>query len=359
MRLPRAFHLRLTAKTPYPMLLVATLGIWLLVAALGIWPVQEAVGVTLSASLPEASVVSSEGRDVAFDTGASASLTPLSGKAINRSMPTDCAEEDNINVPMYASGIKRFQVTATHPQYETDTESCSADFSGCGPGLSVRQAEATDPCFSNPDHKIFDDHVGNALWVCPESNWWRPFNMQVVAGENSRSGHRLVWIRKITDEDSWPQFLVLYEDGNLRLKPHPPQGRMDTCFGSSVVAGPAPVASRPFVDIEQVTVIPSRLTLNLRYRSGESANLKLFVDRTKAIVKVTVQYNSQKKPFATFRSMWVEDGNSDVDHIAVPKGDYSILDGWSRLPGSEWLFHRTVPSQHNTYSPDLKIRILE
>jgi hypothetical protein len=72
---------------------------------------------------------------------------------------------------------------------------------------------------------------------------------------------------------------------------------------------------------------------------------------------VQVGYTAEK-PFATFRSMWVEDGNSDVDQIQAPAGDFPILTGWSHLRGPWWFFHRLVPSTHNQSAPDIRVEIL-
>ena len=51
--------------------------------------------------------------------------------AINRSYATTCAEEDNINVPMYADAVPNFELRATHPAYNLLPDNCAADFSGC------------------------------------------------------------------------------------------------------------------------------------------------------------------------------------------------------------------------------------
>ena len=52
--------------------------------------------------------------------------------AENRSSPTTCAEEDNVNVPWYAGPPSLFWVVATHPTYEAGVDSRAVDFSGVG-----------------------------------------------------------------------------------------------------------------------------------------------------------------------------------------------------------------------------------
>jgi hypothetical protein len=273
----------------------------------------------------------------------------LSNWARNDSYSTTCAEDDNVNVPIFARQVNRFQVRATHPTYNVGVDNCNPNFSGC-PSAAVR---ATDTCT-----KLFDDGI-NVAEGCTVTGWWRPYTMDIVVGSITGSYHYLQLYRKIQDENSWPQFLVLYEDGNMRLKPHPPVGRSDVCFGSSVIVGPATPSSRPYIDIQEVGVNPSALALDLTYRSGGTARISLSVDRSQAIALVDVNYpKSTSVPFATFRSMYVSDGNADVDHAQSPVGGFAIMTGWTTLEGPWWFLHRTVRSTHNTSAPDIRMEVL-
>jgi len=270
--------------------------------------------------------------------------------ALSNSSFTTCAEEDNVNVPHFAPGIIRFQVTATHPRYDVGTDNCLPDFSGC-PRISI---EAADLCAN-----LYDDGT-NVVQGCVTTQWWRPYTMNIVVGTTSGSYHSLRLYRKIQGENSWPQVLVLYQDGNMRLKPHPPLGRPGTCFGSSVIIGPAIPSMRPYVDIQEVRVDPSALTLDITFRDKGTAHISLSVSRDEANAWVNVGYaTSITIPFATFRSMYVSDGNADVDHIQCPAGDLPILTGWTTLEGPWWFFHRTIRSIHNTSAPDIRIEVLD
>ena len=270
--------------------------------------------------------------------------------AENRSYSTTCAEEDNVNVPIFSfpGQMSRFRVVATHPTYEVGMDNCAPDFSGCGSGAGIAAPQTTNTC-----QKLWDDGT-NVIEVCTEPSWWRPYSMSVVVDSQTASGHRLVLYRKIEGEASWPQFLVLYEDGNMRLKPHPPVGRSDVCFGSSVIIGPAAPAMRPYVDIQEVRIDPATPCLDIICRDGGTARLCLSVNRSQAVAEVEVGYNTGN-PFATFRSMRVSDGNADVDHIENQDGDFPILDDWTCLRGPWWFFHRKARSTHNTSAPDIRI----
>ena len=278
-------------------------------------------------------------------------LKELASWAENNSYSTTCAEEDNINVPIFARRLDRFGVVATHPTYDVGVDNCEADFSGC----TTMAFETADICTP-----LFDDGT-NIVHGCTVTGWWRPYSMNiVVVGGSSGSYHYLTLYRKIQGEDLWPQFLVLYEDGNMRLKPHPPAGRLDSCYGSSVIVGPATPSSRPYVDIQEVQVNLPELSLDLAYRDGGTAHIDLAVDRSQAVALVEVDHLiGTEVPFATFRSMHVSDGNADVDHIQASAGDFPVLAGWTALEGPWWFFYRAVRSTHNTSAPDIRIEILE
>lgn len=282
-----------------------------------------------------------------FPSGEAASASLA--KAVNRSYPTTCAEEDNINVPLRGRQISRYEIVATHPRYEIGQDSCSEDFSGCGQAAPRPQADFCS--------KMFDDGT-NIVETCVVPDWWRPDTMEVIVDGRLQRGHYLRMYRKLSDADSWPQFLVLYQDGNLRLKPQPPQSLPDTCFGSSIVLGPAKSARRPFVDVLQVNIDIGTLSMDVVYQEGGSAHVDLGVDRTAARAAVQVNY-WLKFPFATFRSMFVGDGNSDVDHITTPTTNLPILGDWKRLPASSWLFSRQIRSRHNTSAPDIAVTATE
>jgi len=273
------------------------------------------------------------------------------GWAENRSYSTTCKEEDNINVSLFGSRVDRFRIVATHPTYEVGVDNCDPNFSGC-PTPTPGPTPPPDVC-----SVIHDDGI-NVVRVCTMSEWWRPYSMTVVVPDRTAGAHYLELYRKIQGANEWPGFMVLYEDGNMRLIPHPPMGRSKVCYGSSVIIGPAVPAVRPYVDIQEVRVTPTPLSLDIAYRNGGTSHLDISVDRNQAVVEVQVNYDLTN-PFVTFRSMWVKDGNADVDHIQNQDGDFPILGDWTCLRGPWWFFHRTVRSDHNTSAPDIRIEVLD
>lgn len=270
--------------------------------------------------------------------------------AENRSTSTTCAEEDNIDVPLFAPHYDRYKVIATHPTYDIGADNCEADFSGC----ITSEGFTADTCT-----EIHNDGT-NIIQECVVAGWWRPYTMDIIVEESIGSYYYLTLSRKIDGENSWPQSLVLYQDGYMRLKPHPPEGRKDTCFGSSVIVGPAAPSSRPFTDIDEVKVNIPDLSLDLTYREGGTAHIDLSVDRSQAVAMVSFDYSTSKTiPFATFRSMYITDGNADVDHVLTPLREFPILNGWATLKGPWWFFYRAIKSVHNTSAPDIRLEVLD
>ncbi len=279
-------------------------------------------------------------------------------RAVNVSTVTKCAEEDNVNVPLQGA-VQAFTIEATHPGYTVGEDNCNPNFANC--------SGDTGPAypFTPGVFKLFDDGV-TVLEAVREATWWRPRGMTAWAdsGARVRNIHYVRLYRRIDGSNEWPQVAVLYADGNLRLIPQPPLGRSSVCFGSSVIVGPAAVADRPLAEILRVRYVSASQSLRLTYREGGEATLRLdAVDRLRTRVRVAVRYPTDARPFATFRSMFVSDGNADVDRVqwtdrdGLPHNDRILKFTGGR--SSAWRFLRKVRSQHNTSAPDLRIALVK
>ena len=279
--------------------------------------------------------------------------------ATNLTTPTMCAEEDNVNVPLrLAAGVRKFSfsIEAHHPGYEIGQDSRDADFSNCPP-----PPPAAVPGAPQETVTIYDDHVSTAIIGVRDPNFHRP-GMLVSAGGAPVGGiHFIRLIRRIAGADSWPEVLVLYSDGNLRLKPQAPASGGDPAFGgdpvfgSSVVVGPAGQSERPVADIRSVRFTPADQTLHVRYAArGSKAALRLVrVDRFVTRVRVIARYPAGPAvPFATLRSMFVSDGTDDVDSVAWADEGGAVrqqnLGTFRTATGSAFAFLRALRSRHNT-----------
>ena len=271
----------------------------------------------------------------------------------NDSVPTLCAEEDNVNMPFYGMP-SRFVIEATHPEYVVTGYGCDPNFTNCPP------PSGDDYEFTPAQLKLYDNGIW-VVWAYRQSRFWRPRGMiaSKVGGSSLNDAHYIAVSKKVAGENSWPQFLVLYCDGNLRLIPHPPAGHASVCFGASVIVGPAEPSERPIAEISSVSYEPSGNTLTVTYYAGGSAELNMSVDRTMASVTVDVNYPTDELAFTTFRSMFVEQGNCDTAKVAfwddgTPVSDCNVLDA-NTSPGDDFFFYRERASVHNMSAPDIRI----
>ncbi|HEV8378678.1 MAG TPA: hypothetical protein VGP99_07495 [Tepidisphaeraceae bacterium] len=273
----------------------------------------------------------------------------------NGSTPTLCAEEDNVNIPMAIAKGRRhvsFTIDATHPSYDIGEDHRDADFTNCPPGGPSNGPQETIP--------LFDDHAATAVFGVRDPNFHQP-PMTVRVGKTVASGiHFIRIIRRIANTDSWPEVLVLYSDGNLRLKPQAPESGNDPVFGSSVIVGPAARVDRPVANIKSVTYVPATDSLKVSYRHGGRATLRIArIDRSVARIVVNGFYDARPNlPFATFRSMFVEDGNTDVDqirwHDSAGTHDEPIM-AFKSASASSFFFGREIWSKHNSSAPDILV----
>jgi VCBS repeat-containing protein len=193
--------------------------------------------------------------------------------------------------------------------------------------------------------------------------WWRATNamaINVVGGKSTNGAHYLRIHKKIDGATSWPEVFVLYEDGNARFIPHVQSGVGSVPYASSFLLGPSVDGTRPSAPISSVTIDPRDLSLDITYKNGGTAHVELWVDRTKQVVDVSgITYNTTTQSFARLRSMWVTDGNADIDRVEGPAGAFPISRHWTGLVGNWWQFYRDVPSYHNTHAPDYRVEVMD
>ena len=281
-------------------------------------------------------------------------------RAVNASYSTTCAEYDNVTYAFYGPAAS-FTVTATHPIYPVTDYTSGADFSGCGPSTPDPVYPASLPRLG--PEKILDNGI-NYMLITRGDSFWRPQGMTVrVNGTNGGNDiHFLEIGEKIPDANEWPVVFVLYSDGNVRLVPFHTKSGSDPKFGTSVIIGPANEDARPYCDIDTVNYITATKTLNVTYRQGGSASIKIEkITRSSATLKVTVNYPASA-PFCTVRSMYVTENNCDCARIKWKTSDGATRDSGvmaltEDAAGKEWFFYRATPSIHNQSAPDIRIKV--
>ncbi len=292
----------------------------------------------------------------ASSMGAQCPLPPTTARAANETIITQCAEEDNCAVWFGSpvSGFKSFVVEATHPTYEVETSNCEPNFANCPP-------PETGYPFTPGVFKLFDNGI-TVVEAVRESLWWRPNGMTLAAenGAPVSDIHYVRLYRKIAGANEWPQVLVLYMDGNLRLIPQPPVGFASVCFGSSVLIGPALPDVRPIAEIALARYYSGSDAVQIVYKSRALAVLNMLeVNRDRTRVRVSLYCPTNTLPFAVFRSMYVSDGNADVDHVRWKDTTSNFHEETIKEFGGgqarEWLFHRLTYSNHNNSAPDIRL----
>ncbi|XP_060076093.1 uncharacterized protein LOC132555747 [Ylistrum balloti] len=159
------------------------------------------------------------------------------------------------------------------------------------------------------------------------------------------------------------QIIVLYRDGNFRILPLAPPGVDWIPFGSSLLIGETdPDYERPFASISEVEIDIRKNILNLTYANGNTVTIELHIAFAETSLTVTnINFKNKRLfPFMIYNSMWVSDGNADVDRVRVNGNEARrIMADWRYLYGTSVAFYRQCLSRHNTMSPDIRVELLE
>lgn len=195
--------------------------------------------------------------------------------------------------------------------------------------------------------------------------WWLAPDRMTIHLTNGQTFEGVAYLqvyRPIPWNDGYSQVFVLYQDGNARLIPVTPDGLDWIPFGTSVILGQTYSDSiRPYTSITQLTIDPERWTMRLLYKDGGSLLLKIksSYSETQAYVSdIFFTRDTYTLPFATVRSMYVAEGNTDVDSVKVDNDKtYHVMDQWGYIQGRSFAFYRSCISKHLTLSPDIQIDV--
>ena len=169
---------------------------------------------------------------------------------------------------------------------------------------------------------------------------------------------------KVPWTGGYSQVFVLFQDGRIRIQAITPHGLDYIPFGASVNIGQPlnTTSKRPYSAIKTINIDPKLLQMIIMYENGNSATfvLKTTFTETKLVVtRGRFLLNRSQFPIMTFQSMWMNDGNSDTDHVTINGGKARhIMSDWNELPGKSAAFFRKCISRHNTQAPDIRIQFL-
>ena len=186
---------------------------------------------------------------------------PELGSIQNDSGTILCAEEVNINIPLFYPNLTAYRIIVTHPTHlpanikDTEKNRNNSRF-GNGSGIETVQ-------------KIYDDGIVviEAVKVNP---WWRSGEGMNVSVNGGSSASNVTYFRiyKLIAETHWdyPQVFVLYEDGDSRIIPQPPLGLNNVTFGPNVSLGDTGRLECSFADIDRVEIDPHKSSYGYNIR---------------------------------------------------------------------------------------------
>src|SRR5262249_20751061 len=281
----------------------------------------------------------------------------LAVDVVNASVPTLCAEKDNVTLNFVSPTVRRFTVEAVHPAYigSISNDRAAPDFAHCdfaAAALAPAPARRVT-IFETEDWQL----VGHKL-----PNFWRTSAVTVRVGDRVETGIHLLqlWTRY---EERAEEVLVLYPpDGYWRARPLPPAHMRWSAYGSSFLLGPIETEGRPIVDIREVIFDPETRTFRLSFARGGTGTLHLrTLDQERIVLDAALDPVGADRPFAALRSMFVSETNADVAQVGWRiKGS----EAWQRAPmldfkrasAVELWAGRSVPSRHNVSAPDMSFR---
>jgi hypothetical protein len=289
---------------------------------------------------------------------AARAATPLAVEVVNASVPTLCAETDNVYLQFLSAEVRRFKIVAEHPAYAGTivADRSAPDFHHCD--------MSGDPVFKAEPRRVTLYETGDLQLVgYAFSSFWRPNTVPVRVGQRVENGLHLLQLftkyRQRTEE-----VLVVYPaDGYWRARPLPPPHLGYSAYGSSFLLGPVEPTARPFVDIREIAFNPATLTFRLALARGGTATLRVeAVDEEHIEIAATLDPAvAPPLPFVALRSMFVTETNNDTAEAtwlapgARAFATAPVMD-FRRASVTEFRAGRRLPSRHNTSAPDMVLR---
>jgi hypothetical protein len=281
---------------------------------------------------------------------------PASVRIANESVPTLCAEEDNVDLRLHSAAVRRFRLEAVHPAViGTIVQDITApDFTDC------TITDKADFRFTPRTVVMHEDARLKVVGITFDK-FWRPEQVPVTVGSRTESGFHLFQLF-VKDGTAKPyEFLVMYPvDGYWRLKPRPPAHLSDIVYGTSALIGPIEVMQRPVVNLSAIRFDPATMTFDLTFRAGGTATVKVAeIDRNRVALDVVLAQAVTGGPFAGLRSMYVTETNADGARVEWRAAG---ANRWQEAPvmdfrggeGIEMKLTRAAPSRHNTSAPDYR-----
>jgi len=311
-----------------------------------LWPIVAAAGAAALLALASSGFAPRLG---------AAAAEPIAVDVVNASVPTLCAETDNIYLKLTSANVRAFTVEASHPAYAGTivADNSAPDFHNCD--------MSSDPVFPAEPRRVTIYETNEMQLVGHTfTSFWRPNAVPVRVGARVETGLHLLQLY-VKYKERTEEVLVLYPaDGYWRARPLPPVNLSYSAYGSSFLIGPVETGGRPFVEITDIAFDPATRTFRLAFARGGAASLTLdAVDQER--ITLAVRFDAPvgaAQPFAALRSMFVTETNADVARLAwhapgAPAYATAPVMAFHRADALELWAGRRLPSRHNTSAPDM------
>ena len=290
---------------------------------------------------------------------AGAQAEPVAVRVENKSKPTLCAEDDNVDLRFYGA-VKQFRIAAKPPSVMglIVRDQSAPDFTDC----QIKDAPP-DPVSVIDKIVLYEDAETQLIGFRKTGGFWRKAEVDVSVGEAHLTHLELLqW--HVKHNGQFYEFLVLYpSDGYWRLRLLPPAHLPSTAYGTSFLVGPVESKIRPFVALRSVRFDPVKRQFSLGFAKGGGAVLTL-ADLSAAQIALDVVFSRDgravQKPFLAMRSMFVREDNADSAQVSIqtPYAKQWQSEQVMRYRGGPastvWL-GRVAPSRHNTSAPDMQV----
>lgn len=286
---------------------------------------------------------------------------PVTVAVTNKSRPTTCAEEDNVNYLFSADhSMRSFKVATTLPPYMTTVvqDYTAPDFTNCPdtPPPAPVKVYTPPPIILYQDDQIM-------LRGIIDPRFWRPHKAIIKVDQVEWPFLDLVQLFKKTPT-GFIEILMFYpQDGYWRLKSLPPSRLPEVSYGSSFLLGRIQnFDTRPFVDYKRVTFDWKTPGFEIELAQGGKAKVSLTGLADEGAAELTVNFDPplpKGTPFASLRSMYVAPHNHDTQQVttrSAPDAEPQITPVMNYTTGqvNDIVFGRTELSRHNVSAPDVR-----
>jgi hypothetical protein len=285
---------------------------------------------------------------------------PIPVTVVNKSVPTLCAEDDNVYLTFENPRVGGFRIEARPPAAMGAilVDQTAPDFTDC-----TISDQPPDPKAIEDTRLILHEDDSSMLVGHRHAEFWRDGNVSLQVGARKEVGLHLVQLFVKAPGREPYEYLVLYpQDGYWRARPLPPERMNSVAYGTSFLVGPIEEKKRPLVALKDVVYDPGNRAFEFGFEKGGKARLRVaqIAERGTAL-DVTFEPGITGRPFAALRSMYVTEVNADAAQVSWRE---PAAGGWKSQPvmdfkkasAHEFWLGRFSISRHNSSAPDTLIR---